>query len=211
MSSADLVHRKGLGLALLSSTYCLLACSRWRAERRVPRRMYFSVSVAKPALDLIEPGCRGGHEVHVESPMTREPIPDRGRLVGAVVVHHEMHVQPAGYVGLHGAQELQEFAAAMAAVEFADHLPGGDFQCREQGRGAMAHVVVRSALGDARGQRQDGLRAIWLFSSTHRTMAFRGGARYRPTMSRTFSTNSGSASLSTSSVLGLPLIATSSC
>src|SRR5215831_11417127 len=33
---------------------------------------------------------------------------------------------------------------------------------------------------------------IWLFSSTHRTSARSGGFRYSPTMSRTFSMNSGS-------------------
>src|SRR3990167_10926563 len=33
---------------------------------------------------------------------------------------------------------------------------------------------------------------IWLFSSTHNTIAFSGGSMYSPTMSRTFSTNSGS-------------------
>src|SRR5215471_19220703 len=32
----------------------------------------------------------------------------------------------------------------------------------------------------------------WLFSSTHNTMARSGGFRYRPTISRTFSTNCGS-------------------
>src|SRR5215472_2395703 len=33
---------------------------------------------------------------------------------------------------------------------------------------------------------------IWLFSSTHSTSARSGGCRYNPTMSRTFSMNSGS-------------------
>ena len=33
---------------------------------------------------------------------------------------------------------------------------------------------------------------IWLFSSTHSTIAISGGSMYRPTMSRTFSTNIGS-------------------
>jgi len=33
---------------------------------------------------------------------------------------------------------------------------------------------------------------IWLFSSTHNTIAFSGGSRYSPTMSRTLLTNSES-------------------
>jgi hypothetical protein len=46
MSSADLAHTKGFGLALWMSRYCRIACSSCRVERWVPRRMYFSVSVA---------------------------------------------------------------------------------------------------------------------------------------------------------------------
>lgn len=46
MSSADLVHTNGLGSLLFRFRYRRIACSSWRIERRVPRRMYFSVSVA---------------------------------------------------------------------------------------------------------------------------------------------------------------------
>lgn len=40
------------------------------------------------------------------------------------------------------------------------HLTGGDLQRSEQGRGAVADIVVGAALGTARAQRQDRLRAV---------------------------------------------------
>ena len=71
----------------------------------------------EPALDLIEPRRRGRSEVDVESRIAGKPGPDRRRLVGAVVVHHEMDVQAGRNVGLDGAQELQELTAAVPAVQ----------------------------------------------------------------------------------------------
>ena len=60
----------------------------------------------------------------------------------------------------------------------------------------MALVVVRAPLDLARAHRQQRLRAVQrlnlAFSSTHSTSACSGGFMYRPTMSRTFSINSGS-------------------
>ena len=71
----------------------------------------------------------------MEARMPSEPSLDRGGLVRAVVVHH---LQLAGHVGFDSAQELQEFAAAMASMQLADHFPSGDFQRRKQRRRAMA-------------------------------------------------------------------------
>ena len=42
--------------------------------------------------------------------------------MSAVVVHHEMDVHLGRHVGLDGAQELQELAAAVAAMQLADDL-----------------------------------------------------------------------------------------
>ena len=46
ISSAVLAQTNGLGESLLTCRYWRMACSSWRVERCVPRRMYFSVSVA---------------------------------------------------------------------------------------------------------------------------------------------------------------------
>jgi hypothetical protein len=48
----------------------------------------------------------------------------------------------------------------MTPMQLADDLAGGQIQRREQGGGAVAHVIVAAALGHPKGQRQQGLRAI---------------------------------------------------
>jgi len=90
--------------------------------------------------------------MHMKTRMPGEPVLDGLRLVGAVVVHHEMDVQRRRYVGFDGEQELQELAAAMAAVQIADDSSGGDIQRGEQGGRAMALVVMGAPLGDAGSQ-----------------------------------------------------------
>jgi hypothetical protein len=48
----------------------------------------------------------------------------------------------------------------MTPMQLADHAPGGDIECREQARRAMALIVMRAPLGQARSKRQDRLGAI---------------------------------------------------
>jgi len=45
------------------------------------------------SLDEVEPGTRGGHEVHVEPEVSGEPFFDLGMLVGPVVVENKVKVQ----------------------------------------------------------------------------------------------------------------------
>lgn len=134
--------------------------------------------------------------MHLETRVSCESGVDGCGHVRAVVVHHQMHIQLRRHIGIDGAQELQEFPGTMPAMQLADDAAGGDVQRRKQGRGAMSLVVVRAPLGmPGASGRMGCVRSsawIWLFSSTHNTMAFTGGARYRPTMSRALSTNIGS-------------------
>ena len=76
---------------------------------------------AEEALDLVEPGCRGGSEVHVEARMTFEPCLDRRVLVGGVVVGDQMHVEGFGRDAIDGPQETQPFLMAMPLHALADH------------------------------------------------------------------------------------------
>ena len=70
----------------------------------------------------------------MESRIAGKPGPDCRRLVGAVVVHHEMDVQAGRNVGLDGAQELQELTAAVPAVQLADDLARGNVERRKERR-----------------------------------------------------------------------------
>src|SRR5664279_6104302 len=51
---------------------------------------------AEPAFDLVDPAGAGRGEVHVEARVLGQPGVDRRRLVGAVVVTDQVHVQVVG-------------------------------------------------------------------------------------------------------------------
>jgi hypothetical protein len=114
----------------------------------------------EPALDEVQPRPGGRREVQVVAGVAGEPGLDGRRLVGAVVVHDQVNVELRRHALLDGAQELQELAAAMPPMQLADDLAGGQIQRREQGRGAIAHVVMAAPLGHAEGQRQQRLGAV---------------------------------------------------
>src|SRR5277367_4422715 len=111
----------------------------------------------KPALNLVKPGSGCWSEMDMEAWMTSEPGTHGRSLVRAVVVHHQMHVQLRRNVGFDRTQELQELSAAMTPMQLADDFSRSYIQGREQRRGAMAFVIVRTALGYAGGQRQNRL------------------------------------------------------
>lgn len=147
--------------------------------------------------DLIDPGCAGRREVSVPARTFGQPVADRLGLVGGIVVHDELDVEIDGHVGLDLVEDLAELAGAMLRVATAEDGAGGDVEGGKQGGRAMPRVVVAAAL-DLTGQhRQQGLGAVecldlGLLSSTQSISTRSGGLRYSPTMSRTFSTNSGS-------------------
>ena len=62
----------------------------------------------EPAFDLIEPRGRGRGEVCVEARMAGKPVLDRRGLVRAVVVHHQMDLEPLWGGLVYGAQEREE-------------------------------------------------------------------------------------------------------
>lgn len=79
-----------------------------------------------------------------------------------VVVHHQVNTHTLfdrdRLVDL--GEELQELLVTMTAVALANDLPGRDIQGAEERGGAVAHVVVGSPLGLARGQWQDRLGSV---------------------------------------------------
>lgn len=89
----------------------------------------------KPALDLIEPERRSRGEVNVEARVASKPVLDGRRLVGAVVVHHQMHVQHLRHARIDRAQEQQELAAAVTPMGLADDRTAGDIVGGKERRG----------------------------------------------------------------------------
>jgi hypothetical protein len=94
-------------------------------------------------------------EVQYEARVRGQPALDRRRLVRAAVVQHEMHVELGGDLAVKGGQEPLELDRAVAAVQPADDLAGGQIEGGVEARGAGAPVVVGGALGRAGQHRQD--------------------------------------------------------
>ena len=89
-----------------------------------------------------------------------EPVADQQRLVGGVVVHDQMDVEPLGHVGFDLVEELAELGGAVACEALADHLPGCDVEGGEQRGRAMALVVMAHTRRLAWPHRQHGLAAV---------------------------------------------------
>ncbi|MDQ0938629.1 hypothetical protein QFZ67_000334 [Streptomyces sp. V1I1] len=79
--------------------------------------------------------------------MGQQPPPDRLGLVGAVVVHDQVHVQAGRDLPVELGEKLLELRGAVSAVERADHLAARGIQRGEQGGGARAQGVVAAAFG----------------------------------------------------------------
>lgn len=58
--------------------------------------------------------------------MPRQPGAHGRGLVGAVVVHHQIHLQGGRDIGVDGAQKSEEFSIAAATMQLADHLAASD-------------------------------------------------------------------------------------
>ena len=85
---------------------------------------------------------------------------DQRRLVRAVVVQDEMHVQVGWHFRIDAIQELAKLGRAMSAMQFADDFASRHIQCGKQRRRAVALVVVGAPLGLTGPHRQDRLRPI---------------------------------------------------
>jgi len=72
---------------------------------------------------------------------------DQLGLVGRRVVHDHVAVEIARHGGLDAIQEATELGRAMARIAFADDAAGGDIESSEQGRDAMAPVIVGATPG----------------------------------------------------------------
>ena len=94
--------------------------------------------LGEPSLDLIDPG--GGCRCEVDVPVRSacQPCLDRGSLVGGVVVHDDVDVQPVRYIAVDHLEEVEELLRAVAPVAPADDEAGGSVKGGEQRGGAVA-------------------------------------------------------------------------
>ena len=180
MSSADLVQRKGFGSALCWSMKAVMSASSADDAAMDAAPDLALGDEREEALDLIEPGCAGGRQMHMPARPLGQPVADQRGLVGGVVVHDQMHVEIAGDGCFDLVEEIAELAGAVARIALADDGAGGDVERGEQRRRAMALIVVASPRRPGQGAsaasagcgRAPGFA---IFSSTHNTMARSGG------------------------------------
>ena len=79
----------------------------------------------KESLDLVQPRTAGRSEVEMEAapPFRLEPALHLCALVGAVVIHDQVHFLIVGQLLFQVIQKANELAAAVALLTSADHLP----------------------------------------------------------------------------------------
>ena len=116
--------------------------------------------LAEPTFHHVEPRSRGGREVQVEPGMAEQPTLDLGRLVGGVVVEHEVDGEVSRHLLVDLDEEPLELARPVALCERPDDLARRHVERGEQAGRAVADVVVGSPLGGGGHHRQDRLEAV---------------------------------------------------
>ena len=114
----------------------------------------------EPAFHQIESRGAGRGEVEMEPWAFQQPPADQGRLMRAIVVEDQMHVQTGRDAGFDGVQELPEFSGTMSLMQLPNDAARLHFQRSEERGRAMAAVVMRATLDLPRAHRQQRARAI---------------------------------------------------
>ena len=114
----------------------------------------------KEALHGIEPGRRCRSEVEGPTRMPSEPFAHFRMLVGRIIVDNSVDRLSFGNLGLDGAEEADELLMSVARHATAGHLAFQDVESSEQGRGAMALVVMSHGTGSSLFHRQPRLGPI---------------------------------------------------
>ncbi len=92
--------------------------------------------------------------MQVKARMTSKPGFDLGMLVGGAVVSDEMERQVVRGIVIQMFEKAQEFLMAMAGLALRNYPTRDDIECREQGGGAVAEVIMRDPFGVAQAHRQ---------------------------------------------------------
>ena len=150
-------------------------------ERKTPRFRRPLRELREEALDGIEPGAGGRHEVEGEALVAAEPGAHLGMLVGGVVVEDHMDALAGRDIGLDGVEEADELLVAVALHAAPDDLALEHVEGGEQGGRAMPLVVVGHMVPGRPffiGRPGWVRSSAWIcdFSSTESTMAWAGGS-----------------------------------
>ena len=114
----------------------------------------------EPAFDLIKPGRTGGCEMDVIVRSRRQPLLHLRVFVGSVVIQNQMDFQTRLYGLVNPVEKPQKLQMPVPGLAFPDHSPFQRVQRSEEGRRAVALVIVRLPSGQAGTQRKDPLGSI---------------------------------------------------
>jgi hypothetical protein len=76
----------------------------------------------EPALDQVEPGAAGRREMEMEPGPSGQPAVNHRRLVGAVGVENQVHLEVGGHGRVNRGQERSELDGPMPSVELPNDL-----------------------------------------------------------------------------------------
>lgn len=115
---------------------------------------------AKPAFDQIQPGTAGGREMDVKSSMPFQPRLDLRMLVRCVVVHDQVQVQLRRSFGVDLLEELDPLLVTVLGHAGSDQPAFRHFDRGEQGRRAVAFIIVGHRAWATAMNRQPTLRSV---------------------------------------------------
>lgn len=101
----------------------------------------FSGQLGEPALDLIEPTGRDGRDVHLPMRSAGKPRVHLWRLVGGIVVHHQMSLRTLWQAAVQRLEDDRKRLCAVPRVACDGHRPGRDIQRSKQRRVECAYPV----------------------------------------------------------------------
>ena len=98
--------------------------------------------------------------MEMEALMPRQPGADFGMLVGGVIVNDQMHVLLSRGLAVDRIEKADELLMPVTAHALADDLAVEDVEGGEQGRGAVAFVIMGHRAATAALHRQSRLGAV---------------------------------------------------
>ncbi len=116
--------------------------------------------VSEEPLHQVQPGTRGGREVHVEALVLAQPVPHLRVLVRAIVVREDVNLETVRNLPVDLLEESQPLQMGVPRLGAVDQLAFQVAHRREQAHGAVPNVVVSAGAKVSDTERQGGLGAL---------------------------------------------------
>src|ERR1041385_1481306 len=115
---------------------------------------------SKQSFHQVQPAPTRRGVVDLIARVARQPRTNLGDFMRAVVVHHQVNVEPTWQIRIDLIEKPKELLMSVSAVATADRNTAGYIHSRKQRSDSVAFVVVRLPRRHAGRERQNRLRAI---------------------------------------------------